>query len=209
MNKNRRIGDDGKRMWKELKRHLLLRVLPPAAYLFLAGLRMTLSIRHVNREGVEEIWSKGGSVISCFWHGRLLAMPFAYKRGKGKVLISRHRDGEFIARIVRHFGLEAIRGSYGKEGAVSSLREMLRAAKKGDDIGITPDGPKGPRYRIKKGILEFARMSGRPIVPVAYGASKKKLFAPGMSLYCPFPFPGSSSFGVVPPILTDLSMKTE
>lgn len=182
-------------MLKKIKNRLVPHVLPPLAYLFLAGLKMTLRIRHVNREPVEEVWQRGGSIISCFWHGRLLAMPFAYKRGKGKVLISRHRDGEFIARVVRYFGLEAIRGSYGKAGSVSSLREMLRAAKEGQDIGITPDGPKGPRCRIKKGILEFARMSRRPIVPVAYGASKKKLFIRGTGLFCLCRFPGLSSFG--------------
>lgn len=166
-------------MLKEIKNRLVLHVVPPLAYLFLAALRMTLTVRHVNREAVEEIWQRGESIVACFWHGRLLAMPFSYKRGKGKVLISRHRDGELIARIVSYFGLEAIRGSYGKSGGVSSLREMLRAAKEGADLGITPDGPKGPRHKIKKGVLEFVRMSRRPLVPVAYGASKKKLFIPG------------------------------
>jgi lysophospholipid acyltransferase (LPLAT)-like uncharacterized protein len=182
-------------MLKRIKDRLIPRILPPLAYLFLSGLKMTLTIRHINREAVEEIWQKGDGIISCFWHGRLLAMPFAYKRGKGKALISRHRDGELIARIVRYFGLGAIRGSFGKAGAVSSLREMLRAAKEGSDIGITPDGPKGPCHTFKKGILDFARMSRRPIVLLAYGATKKKLFIPGTSLFCPCPFQGSSSFG--------------
>jgi hypothetical protein len=191
-------------MLRKIKNRLVPYLLPPLAYGFLALLRMTLRISHVNREAVEEIWRRGDGIISCFWHGRLLAMPFAYKRGQGKVLISRHRDGEFIARVVRYFGLEAIRGSYGKAGSVSSLREMLRAAKKGQDIGITPDGPKGPCHKMKKGVLEFARMSRRPIVPVAYGASKKKLFVLGTSLSCHFPLPGSSSFGVTLPISTHL-----
>jgi lysophospholipid acyltransferase (LPLAT)-like uncharacterized protein len=185
-------------MLKKLKNRLVPYVLPPLAYVFLAALRMTLRITHVNRGAIEGIWKRGESLIVLFWHGRLLAMPFAYKRGKGKALISRHRDGELIARIVRYFGLEAIRGSYGKAGAVSSLREMLRAAKEGQDIGITPDGPKGPRHQIKKGILEFARMSQRPIALVAYGASKKKLFSPGTNSSCPFLSPGSFLFGAIP-----------
>lgn len=136
-------------------------------------------------------------------------MPFAYNRGKGKVLISRHRDGELIARIVRYFNLEAIRGSYGKAGGVSSLREMLRAAKEGADIGITPDGPKGPCHKFKKGILEFAGMSRRPIVPVAYGASKKKLFVPGTSLFYLYPFRGLFLFGVTRPTSIGLSVMTK
>lgn len=177
-------------MLKRIKNGLVLHVVPPLAYLFLAALRKTLTMHHVNREAVEEIWKRGESIIACFWHGRLLAMPFSYKRGKAKVLISRHRDGELIARIVSYFGLEAIRGSYGKAGRVSSLREMLRATKEGTDLAITPDGPKGPRHKIKKGIVEFVKMSGRPLVTVTYGASKKKLSVPGIGLSCPSLFPG-------------------
>jgi lysophospholipid acyltransferase (LPLAT)-like uncharacterized protein len=187
-------------MLKKIKNRVVPHVLPPIAYLFLSALRLTLTIRHVNIEAVEEIWQKGDSIVSCFWHGRLLAMPFAYRRGKGKALISRHRDGELIARIVRYFGFGAIRGSFGKAGAVSSLREMLRAAKEGSDIGITPDGPKGPCHTFKKGILEFARMSGRPIVLLTYGATKKKLFVPGTGLFCLCPFQESSSFGAFLPM---------
>lgn len=195
-------------MLKKIKNQLALYVLPPLAYVFLSALRTTLRITHMNRGAIEGIWQSGQSSIVLFWHGRLLAMPFAYKRGKGKALISKHRDGELIARVVRYFGLEAIRGSHGKAGSVSSLREMLRAAKEGQDIGITPDGPKGPRQRIKKGILEFAQASRRPIVPVAYGASKKKLFIPGMNLFCLSLLQESSSSGAIPPMWTDLLLTT-
>ena len=80
-------------------------------------------------------------------------------KGSGaKVLISRHRDGEFIARVIRYFGLGTIRGSYGKR-SVSQVREMLAELKEGTDIAITPDGPKGPRYQMKQGIVELARLS--------------------------------------------------
>ena len=108
-------------------------------------------------------------------------MPYANKRGKGKVLISRHRDGEFIARVMKYFRLDSIRGSYRKEGNVSSLREIISDLKDGFDIAITPDGPKGPRYVVKKGIVELAKLTGRAIIPITYGASKKKLFIPGIA----------------------------
>ncbi|OPY71606.1 MAG: hypothetical protein A4E64_03221 [Syntrophorhabdus sp. PtaU1.Bin058] len=173
---------------KTIKYFLLLTILPPCIYVVLTLLRMTLRFKHINRSAVREVWDKGGNFIVCFWHGRLLMMPFAKQGGGGKVLISRHRDGEFIARIIRFFGLGSIRGSYRKEGSVSSLRTILQDLKHNVDVAITPDGPKGPRYKVKQGIIELAKLSGKAIVPVSYGASKKKLFSPGTVLSFPTPF---------------------
>jgi len=165
-------------MIKELKYFLLLRVLPPLIYLFLIFLKTTCRIVHVDSETVHEMWEKGENSIVCFWHGRLLMMPFANIRKRGKVLISRHRDGEFIARVMRYFKLGAIRGSH-RKSSISSVREILSDLKRGFDVAITPDGPKGPRYKVKAGIVELAKLTGKAIVPITYGADKKKLFTPG------------------------------
>ena len=104
-----------------------------------------------------------------------------------KVLISRHRDGEFIARIIGYFGIGTVRGSY-RKGSVSSVREILTELKAGTTIAITPDGPKGPRYHIKQGVIEMAKISQRPIVPVTYGASRKRIFASWDRFVLPYPF---------------------
>jgi len=173
---------------KTIKYFLLLNVLPPLVFIVLSLLKMTLRFVHINRSAVQKAWDGGGNFIVCFWHGRLLMMPFAKKGGGGKVLISRHRDGEFIARIIRFFNLGSIRGSYRKEGSVSSLRTILQDLKRNIDVAITPDGPKGPRYKVKHGIIELAKLSGKAIVPVSYGASKKKLFIPGTISSCPILF---------------------
>jgi hypothetical protein len=138
----------------------------------------------VNSQGVTDGWNKGDNFIFCFWHGRLLMMPFANLRGKGKVLISRHRDGELIARVMKFFRLGTIRGSF-RKGTVSSIREIINDLREGYDVAITPDGPKGPRYTVKDGIVELARLTGKSIVPITYSASKKKLFSPGTSLFSP------------------------
>lgn len=171
-------------MFKELKYTIMLNVLPPLIYLFLHILKMTCRIRYEYSPSFHAMWERGENVIVCFWHGRLLMMPFANRRGKGKVLISRHRDGEFIARVMRYFGLGTIRGSY-RKGTVSSLREIIQDLKAGFDVAITPDGPKGPRFEVKKGIVELAKLTGKPIVPLTYGASKKKLLVPGTDLFSP------------------------
>ncbi len=174
-------------MLKRVKQFLLVHTLPPLVYIFLLLLRATLSIKHINRERMEEAQKKTGSVIACFWHGRLLLMPFAVRGARAKVLISRHRDGEFIARVIRFFGLGTVRGSH-RKGGVTSIREMIAAVNEGWNIAITPDGPKGPKYRVKEGLIELAKISQKPILPIAYGARKKKLSVPGTASFFPIPF---------------------
>lgn len=170
-------------MLKKVQFLLMSKVLPPFFYLVLLLLRSTYRISHVNESPLDSQVHRAGFIV-CFWHSRLLLMPFARKWGTAKVLISRHRDGEFIARIIHFFKGGTIRGSY-KKISVSSLREIIDDLRNGIDIAITPDGPKGPRYTIKNGVLDIARLTGRPIVPVTYGAGKKKLFSPGTNLFYP------------------------
>jgi lysophospholipid acyltransferase (LPLAT)-like uncharacterized protein len=171
-------------MNKRIRSFLMLHVLPPLIFAFLTLLRITLKIKQVNSEKVTHGWKKGDNFIFCFWHGRLLMMPFANLRGKGKVLISRHRDGELIARVMTFFKLGSIRGSF-RKGTVSSIREIIHNLREGYDVAITPDGPKGPLYTVKDGIVELARLTDKSIVPITYSASKKKLFIPGTSLSFP------------------------
>ena len=168
-------------MNKPVRSFLMVHVLPSLVYLFLTLLRSTLRIKQVNSEKATDGWKDGDNFIFCFWHGRLLMMPFANLRGKGKVLISRHRDGELIARVMTFFRLGSIRGSF-RKGTVSSVREIMNNLREGYDVAITPDGPKGPRYQVKDGIVELARLTGKSIIPITYGASKKKLFNPGTGL---------------------------
>jgi lysophospholipid acyltransferase (LPLAT)-like uncharacterized protein len=170
------------------------KVLPPFLYIFLLLLRFTLRVEYINKSPLDEDSSRGSASIVCFWHARLLMMPFAKKWDPIKVLISRHRDGEFIARVIQFFNVGTIRGSY-KKMSISSLREIIDNLKAGIDIAITPDGPKGPRYTVKSGIIDLARLSGKTIVPVTYGAGKKKLFSHGTGSSSPTLFQKLSSSG--------------
>ena len=170
---------------KKLKYFLMLNVLPPLVYALLRALHATFRVKQVNDGFVASQRTQGESFIACFWHGRLLAMHFEYRGSNAKVLISRHGDGEFITRVMRFFGLGAVRGSYRKEGSISSLLEMAQALKSGTIIAITPDGPNGPRYVVKRGLTEVARISGRPIVPVTCSATKKKVSTHGTNSYFP------------------------
>ena len=90
------------------------------------------------------------------------------------MLISQHRDGQLIARTIGHFGFETIVGSSG-HGGVRALRSMVKALAGGDCVGITPDGPRGPRMRADNGIVTVARLSGVPVIPVAYSINRGQL----------------------------------
>ncbi len=139
-----------------------------ASGLMRAGMA-TLRRADIGRQHPEGCWAKGERVIVAFWHGRLLMMPFVYPGSPATILISRHRDGEYITRIAIRLGFEVVRGSATRGGA-QAFRQLLHTLREGRNAVITPDGPKGPRHQVKSGVIELSRLSGMPILPVACGA---------------------------------------
>ena len=123
------------------------------------------------------------SVIVAFWHDQQLMMPLFYHGPGASVLISRHRDGELIARIASRFGLEAVRGSTSRGGAVA-LRRLVELGRSARDLIVTPDGPRGPRHTAQRGAVYLAKATGLPIVPVAVAYSKKKPSPVGTTSSC-------------------------
>jgi len=120
-------------------------------------------------------WADGKPFILAFWHGHLLMMPKCWDLSKPMhMLISQHRDGQIIAQVIGHFGLGTAAGSSTRGGS-AALRQMLKALKNGEYVGITPDGPRGPRMRATAGIVTLARLSGAPIIPCAYSAAPRKV----------------------------------
>tara|TARA_R110002072_G_scaffold202765_1_gene360740 strand:+ start:1874 stop:2593 length:720 start_codon:yes stop_codon:yes gene_type:complete len=120
-------------------------------------------------------WAAGRPFILCFWHGRILMMPHCWPRDRDiHMLISQHRDGQIIARTVGHFGIKTVAGSSSRGGA-QALRAMVKALKAGDCVGITPDGPRGPRMRASDGAVALARLSGVPIIPATFGAARGRV----------------------------------
>ncbi len=106
--------------------------------------------------------------IYAFWHGNLL-VPSAAIRGSGAaVVISRHADGEVIARIVKRLGYEAVRGSSTRGGA-AALHEAVEVLRSGRVMVFTPDGPKGPRHVAQPGAVFAASRAGAEIVPLGIG----------------------------------------
>ena len=131
---------------------------------------LTLRFEIIDRAQLGEPSKYPGPVIYALWHNRIFVMPYAWKRKFGKtrqsvVLTSASHDGSMLARMMKVFGIGAVRGSSSRRGAAAlvALRKSLRA---GVDACVTPDGPKGPRYQFQPGIVKLAEATGVEIVPI-------------------------------------------
>jgi lysophospholipid acyltransferase (LPLAT)-like uncharacterized protein len=147
------------------------RVFPPLAAMLIRGLRSTWTVRAHGRETLERFAAENQRYVHVFWHAHILLGIYSYVGPKIVVMISRHRDGELIAKTVEHFGYLAARGST-TEGGTAAFREMVHAVRSGKDICFTPDGPRGPARKVQPGTIAAARALGIPIVPVVGGADR-------------------------------------
>lgn len=139
-------------------------------------------------DGMGRYVTRGQPVIACFWHGRLLMMLYAWRwRERRQMLISQHRDGQFIAGIIARFGVDAVAGS-SRRGGAPAVRRLLAILKAGESIGITPDGPRGPRMRAQIGAVRLAQLSGAPLFPVTFGVRPRRMLSSWDRLVLVFPF---------------------
>lgn len=111
--------------------------------------------------------------ITVTWHNRLLFFPALfpkYARKRTAAMISASRDGQYLSNIVKLFGIQTVRGSSSKRGA-EVLRESISWLEKGNNVSMTPDGPRGPRYKLSRGPIILASKTGIPILPIAVNSS--------------------------------------
>ena len=154
--------------------------------------RLTMFTGHWTWDNIEildQLEQDNKPIILAFWHGRLLLMSATWMGRKSpfRMLISTHRDGDIPAWAIEYMGLGTIRGS-SRRGGVSALRTLIRTLKSGCSVGFTPDGPRGPRMRVKGGIITAAQMSGATIVPVSLAAKSMHVMNSWDQLVIPMPF---------------------
>lgn len=148
-----------------------------AGYIKLLGQTALLTVR--DDPAFPAVLSSGRNIIFAFWHNQLIFMPGVYSRRfknrRMAVIVSQSRDGELIGGVIEKFGLRPIRGSSSRGGR-GALLNLLRSLRQGWDVAVTPDGPRGPRYRVQEGIVGLASSSGAPIVAVSSHSSWKLVF---------------------------------
>ncbi|TLY27231.1 MAG: DUF374 domain-containing protein [Nitrospirae bacterium] len=173
---------------------LKLALLPPIGAGLIRLLGRVIRIRTEGNDQVDELYRQGRRIIIAFWHGRQLMMPLVYRGAEAHILISEHRDGELIHRIVSRFGFRSVRGSTTR-GGVAALRRLIELGRSGRDLVVTPDGPKGPRQVAQLGVIQLAKATGLPIVPLTFSCSKKKSLRAGTASWSPIRWDEDCSSG--------------
>ncbi len=124
----------------------------------------------------------------AFWHGRMLPLIFSHKFQGINVLISEHRDGEYVARAIKRFGFATIRGSSSK-GGLKALRKIVQSLSKGERcFAIASDGPTGPRFKVKKGTAFIAKAANVPVYPVGVRVDQAIHLSSWDDFIIPLPF---------------------
>lgn len=178
---------DGKMFIKRFRKKVIEKFGPCLAYGVFKLLSKTMRFEIIHGEIPESFWKQKVPVIGAFWHSRILMMPVIYKGNKLSFLVSPHRDGQILGRAFKKFGFRPILGSSDKGGG-HALHQMIRAIHEGYDVAIVPDGPKGPCQRVQPGVIELARRTGAPILPVSFSASKRKIMKTWDRFLLPQPF---------------------
>ena len=136
----------------------------------------------------EKLAQDGKPFIGCFWHQRMLMLPpiWAHRR-RMHMLISTHADGVLIAKTIGHFGVATIEGSTNR-GAAAALRMMVEKLRQGDQVAVTPDGPRGPARKAAPGVASVAMLARVRVIPVAYAVSRARFLRSWDRMLVPLPF---------------------
>ncbi len=167
-----------------------------ARLIWLASTALAATLRWRWRDETN-LFENGGKepVIFCLWHNRLALSLILFRRyvqarqpqRKLAALVSASRDGGMLARVLELFDVEPVRGSSSRRGS-QALRELVSAGKRGCDLAITPDGPRGPCYVVQDGIVSLAQLTGMAIVPASFHLSWKWRLKSWDRFQVPLPF---------------------
>lgn len=131
----------------------------------------TVRVRFVNRNIPEGLKAEGKNMIFAFWHGRQFLLFYNHRHRNIIIPASESRDGDIQAVIIGRFGFDVVRGSSKRKGD-RALLGMVEGLRKGKDIALAVDGPRGPIYEVKQGVAYLAGKLDKPIIPVATGAKR-------------------------------------
>jgi len=150
-------------------------------------LRWTLRVEYIGADALRDRWARGEQAIISFWHNRLLMLPVVADGRPVCIMVSRHRDGEIATNLLGAWGVTTVRGSASR-GAVTGFLRLVDAYRHGHNLAVLPDGPRGPRYVAKPGVVHLAKAVGGPIYPMAYAATRAWRLRSWDRLIVPLPF---------------------
>lgn len=145
----------------------------------------------VSRLDVFEKYVEQGGNIFTFWHSRPFYLSYFYvrhaRRRKLSVLVSLSRDGDYGASLMRKLKQDVVRGSTSR-GGQKAVRGLAAKIAAGNNVAITPDGPRGPALKVSEGVIKLAQITGARIIPVSYDATRKRLLRSWDRFVVPMPF---------------------
>jgi hypothetical protein len=166
---------------------LTLHLVPRIGSVFIRILGATWRLHFYDEPPLEELRGRSPGIIYAFWHGRFLPLSYTHRNRSIHVLASEHRDGELMGRIISRLGFGHVRGSSTRGGARAIMR-LSEKVREGYDLGLTVDGPKGPKYVVKSGAVEIAKLTGAAIVPITTASSSHFTFSSWDEFQIPKPF---------------------
>jgi hypothetical protein len=176
---------------KLVKNFFIQNFLGLIAALYIYITKITSNIKYENQLIPEGYWKNNQPFILAFWHSQLMMIAFSWKiTTKINILASAHSDGRFGAIIGKYFNLNNIPIS--KKNNNISLRPIFKLLKNKEYVGITPDGPRGPKEKVSEGIIKIAKISKIPIIAVGYASSKNFKLQSWDSFLISLPFSKSS-----------------
>lgn len=160
--------------------------LPHSVLSFLAWLYMQL-VGRTSRITIKGSPEHPGPAVYALWHRQEVLMIYLHRGRNICGMVSKSKDGEYMARILRRFGFSFVRGST-TSGGIMALRGLIKAARDGYSVAITPDGPRGPIFKVQPGLILIAQKAGIPVIPAACALSKKKILRSWDKYQFPLPF---------------------
>ena len=149
----------------------------------------------INKDSFDKLILENKSFIYALWHDQLLLSPFTWQtKNRIDILISKHKDGDIIADLIKCHGFNSIRGSTNnpnkekEKNTISSIRKIIKTLKANVSIGITPDGPRGPRHKVSEGTINIARISNKKILPMALAYKEQWVLNTWDKFIIPKPF---------------------
>jgi lysophospholipid acyltransferase (LPLAT)-like uncharacterized protein len=168
---------------------ILANFLPRIISTLIFAIGKTWRIKEVGEIEFSPHYKKINGIIYAFWHSRILPAAFFYRNKNIYVLVSKSKDGEYIAKSIEMLGYRTIRGSTGiKKGGVAAFQQLKEKLLNKNDVAITPDGPLGPKQKVQNGIIYLAKETGKPIVPFSFSAKPKKVLNTWDNFIIPYPF---------------------
>ncbi|MCK4571536.1 lysophospholipid acyltransferase family protein [candidate division WOR-3 bacterium] len=141
----------------------------------------------ISFRGWEQVLKYDNSVLYTFWHENMLPVLFSHKKRGVGIIVSLSPDGELVARILKILGYKVFRGDTEKRGR-KVMKELIQYGKGNKEIAITPDGPKGPRREVKRGVFVIARRTELPLFAVKIEAGRCFRFSSWDRFMLPLPF---------------------